>query len=57
MVSIPLGANGETLDQFIGELNAFTAANKELVIVNLSHGAWSLEYIVGARNYLRLRLF
>ncbi|PSR77759.1 hypothetical protein PHLCEN_2v7714 [Hermanssonia centrifuga] len=31
------GANGESFSQIISEINAFTAANAELIILNLSH--------------------
>lgn len=33
------GANGEYLDDIISEVNAFTASNPELIIINLSHDA------------------
>ncbi|KAF5578905.1 plc-like phosphodiesterase [Fusarium subglutinans] len=32
------GGNGEYLDKIIADVNAFTKSNKELIIINVSHG-------------------
>lgn len=42
------GANGQSIDEIINDVNAFTAANKELVILNLSH---DLNTDVGNDSY------
>ncbi|KAH7106736.1 PLC-like phosphodiesterase [Auriculariales sp. MPI-PUGE-AT-0066] len=42
------GANGQPISEIISQVNAFTASNKELVVINLSH---SLNTDVGTSNY------
>jgi hypothetical protein len=42
------GANGQWISEIISEVNAFTANNKELIVINLSH---TLNTDVGTSSY------